>query len=305
MKVAIAGGDGFIGRELSRQLVEAGDEVTWLSYRPKGNVVTGVTEVPFDPQDSTGPWAQVVASSEAVVNLSGYPIVVRWSEATKKLLVSSRVDTARALIAAISAARSNSNGGPKVYIGASGIGAYGDRGDDILTEDEPYGSDWLSQLAQTWEGESMKAVAVGCRTAVIRTGLVLGKEGLMPRVALPMKLFVGGPLGNGRQWMSWLHHKDIAGIYAWTLKNESLSGPINACAPEPARSRDFAKALGRVLRRPSWIPAPKFGIKIILGEVAEYMLYSQRASAQKLISSGYSYFYPELEDALRAAADDL
>ena len=304
MRVAIAGGDGFIGRELTRQLLEMGDQVTWLSYRPKGDTLPGVTEVAFTPLNLNDSWVDSVALSDAVINLSGYPIVVRWNEDVKKLLVSSRVDTSRGLIAAIKTARER-GAGPSVYVGASGIGAYGERGDDVLSENEPYGTDWLSQLAKTWETEGLKAADVGCRAAVIRTGLVLGAEGLMPRVALPMKLFGGGPLGNGRQWMSWLHHEDIAGIYAHVVHTESLSGPINACAPEPVRSRDFSKVLGKVMRRPSWFPAPKFGIKIILGEVAEYMLYSQRASAKKLIDSGYQYRYANLEDALRAAVSKL
>lgn len=301
MKVAIAGGDGFIGAGVTRALLEMGDEVFWLSYRPGSRPTPeGVTEFHFNFQDMGGAWAQAVAESDAVINLSGSNLAVRWNPETKVMLRASRVDTARALIGAIGKAR-EAGEGPSAYLGACGIGIFGDRGDEILTEDSSLGNDWLSQLAQTWEQEGLAAEKVGCRAVVVRTGLVLGTVGLLPKMLLPMKLFVGGPLMPGDQWMPWIHYDDIAGIYAWAVHEPRVAGPINACAPNPVRSREFSRALGQATGRPSWFPVPVFGLKLILGEVAPYMVFSQRPSVDKIVGAGYKFKYPELLPALREA----
>lgn len=299
MKVAIAGGNGFIGQGLSARLVEMGDDVIWLSYRPSGKPTpAGVTEFAFDPHDASGEWATAVAGADAVVNLSGYPITARWTPQVKELLLSSRVDTSRALIAAIKSAK-DAGSGPATYVGACGIGIFGDRGDEVLTEDSSLGHDWLAELAHTWEDEGLAAERAGVRAVVVRTGLVLGTEGLMPRMVLPMKMFVGGPLASGKQWMPWIHYDDITGIYAWAIHTPSVSGPVNACAPHPVRARDFSASLGKALHRPSWFPVPGFALQLILGEVAPYMLYSQNASARKVLDAGYQFHYPELLPALK------
>lgn len=301
MKVAIAGGDGFIGAGVTRALLDMGDEVMWLSYRPGSRPTpAGVTEYHFNLQEPDGEWAQAVANSDAVINLSGSNLAVRWNPETKAMLRSSRVDTARALIAAIGKARDVGKG-PSAYLGACGIGIFGDRGDEILTEESSLGSDWLSQLAQTWEQEGLAAEKVGCRAVVVRTGLVLGTVGLLPKMLLPMKLFVGGPLMPGNQWMPWIHFDDIAGIYAWATHEPNISGPINACSPNPTRSREFSRTLGQATKRPSWFPVPVFGLKLILGEVAPYMVFSQRPSVDKIVNAGYKFKYPELLPALREA----
>lgn len=299
MKVVIAGGNGFIGHALTKELQSMGDQVIWLSYQA-GTVplLDGVTEFEFNPNNLEGDWAQAVAGCDAVVNLSGSNLAVRWNPAVKEMLLNSRVSTARALIAAINQARQNGTG-PSAYLGACGIGIFGDRGDQLLTETDSLGSDWLSKLAQTWEAEGLKAAEVGVRAVVVRTGLVLGNVGLMPRMVLPMKMFVGGPLMPGTQWMSWIHLRDIAGVYAWAVHTESISGPINAVAPNPVRSRDFSATLGRALHRPSWFPVPKFALKLILGEVAPYMLFSQHASSKKIVDAGYQFKFPELLPALK------
>lgn len=299
MKVAIAGGDGFIGAGVTKALLDMGDEVIWLSYRPGSRPTpSGVTEYHFDLQGISNDWVEAVASSDAVINLSGSNLAVRWNPETKAMLLASRVDTARALIAAIGKAREDGRG-PSVYLGACGIGIFGDRGDEILTEDSSLGADWLAQLATTWEQEGLAAEKVGCRAVVVRTGLVLGTVGLMPKMLLPMKMFVGGPLMPGSQFMPWIHYDDIAGIYAWATHEPSISGPINACAPNPARSTEFSKALGKAVGRPSWFPVPVFALKLILGEVAPYMVFSQRPSVQKIVDAGYKFKYPELLPALR------
>ena len=296
MRVAIAGGNSFIGRGLTDRLIGAGHDVTWLSHSPgRRTPPAGVSEVAFVPSETGGACEVAVAGADAVVNLSGYPIASRWNRRVKELLRTSRVETTRALIGAIGRARP---GGPTVYVSASGIGIYGDRGDDVLTEDVAPGDDWLSLLARDWEDEAAKASGVGCRTVMLRTGLVLGDEGLVPRLVLPTRLFLGGPIGNGRQWMSWIHYEDIVGLYVHAIENPAMSGAVNASAPEPVRSSDFARALGRTLGRPSWFPVPGFALRVVLGEVAPYTLYSQRASAQRAIDAGYTFVHPEAGAAL-------
>jgi uncharacterized protein (TIGR01777 family) len=299
MRVAIAGGNGFVGQALTAQLTREGHVVVWLSHsvgrvRPPA----GVSEVAFSPADENGPWRDEVFSADGVVNLSGYPIASRWNPRVKELLVSSRIDTTRLLVGTIAEAR-GSGDGPQVYVGATGIGIFGEGDERVLTEESPVGGDWLSDLAVAWENEALNAEASGCRAVVVRTGLVLGDEGLLPKLTLPMKLFIGGPVGNGRQWTPWIHLDDIVGIYRYALENPAVRGAYNACAPTPVRMSEFAATLGRVLHRPSWFPVPGFVMSLVLGEVAPYTLMSQNASSAKVQAEGYRFLFPELEGALR------
>jgi uncharacterized protein (TIGR01777 family) len=299
MRVAIAGGNGFIGRALTDSLLDAGHKVVWLSHRP-GRVVppSGAREVAFNPADESAPWREEVASADGVVNLSGYPIASRWNDHVKELLRTSRIDTTHALVDTVAEARRGGEG-PQVFVCASGIGIFGEGGEAVLTEDSAAGNDWLSQLAVAWEREAIRAEDSGCRAVMIRNGLALGDEGLLPKLTLPMKLFAGGPVGNGKQWAPWIHTADVVGIYRFALEHAEVSGPVIACAPQPVRMREFASTLGRVLHRPSWFPVPAFVLSIVLGEVAPYTLMSQRASSAKIETLGYRFGFPELEGALR------
>ncbi|MBE0416396.1 MAG: TIGR01777 family protein [Coriobacteriia bacterium] len=304
MRIAIAGGTGFIGRELTRQLIDARHDIVWLSRCPGR-----VRELGFDPdtldeelfnhRNPDGAWRAEVAAADTVVNLSGHPIASRWNAKVKHLLRESRVGTNQALVSALAEAARIDPDRPRVFVSASGVGIYGDRGDELLGESSEPGADWLATLACEWEASAREAErSSGTRVVCIRTGLVLGEEGLIPRLALPMRLFVGGPVGSGRQWATWIHVEDVAAIYRHAIESPQLAGPVNACAPDPVRMRDLAATLGRAMGRPSWLPIPGIALKLVLGEVAPYMLYSQRAEPRALDDTSFTYRFPELEAAM-------
>jgi hypothetical protein len=306
MRIAIAGGNGFVGRALTARLLERGDEVVWLSHRPGRAAALGfptVAEHAFDPAATDSAWAAAVRDADAVVNLSGHPIASRWSPRVKELLRSSRVDTNRALATVLARAAEDDPAHPRTLVTASGIGIYGDRSDEVLAEDAAPGRDWLAQLAVTWEAAADAGPAV--RVAAVRTGITLGSEGFLPKMLLPMRLFAGGPVGSGRQYLAWIHLDDLTGIYDHVLHTGGISGPVNACAPGVVTMREFARALGRVTRRPSWFPVPAPMLRLVLGEVAPYTLFSQRASAERIQDAGYTFLHPEVEGALRDAVAGL
>ncbi len=302
MRIAIAGASSFIGRELTAQLLAEDAEVVWLSRRPaRTPAPDGVRQATFDHHDQDGPWAAEIAAADAVVNLSGHPIASRWNAAVKHALRDSRIGTNRAIVRALADAHAADPNRERVLVSASGIGYYGDRGDAVLDEGTEAGADFLGQLAAEWESAALEAARAGsARVVCVRTGLVLGSEGLVPRLALPMRLFVGGPVGlhARRQWVGWIHHADIAAVYRYAIATPTLSGPVNAVAPEPATMHAFSATLGRVMRRPSWLPVPGLALKIILGEVAPYMLFSQRATPAALTASGFEFAHPHLPGAL-------
>jgi len=300
MKVLITGSTGLVGSSLVSELERAGHTVCRL-IRPVGSAgavrTTAGFDVRWDP--TTGELGAAAVGADAVVNLAGASIVGgRWTKGRKDLLRSSRVDTTRTLVQALSklAAR------PRVLVSASGIGYYGSRGDETLNEQSAPGNDFLSDLSKDWEGQALNAEAMGVRVVCVRFGIVLARDrGALPKMVRPFRLGVGGSLGSGRQWMSWVALEDVVAIVRLALENGTMRGPLNVVSPQPVRNADFTSCLARVLHRPALFPAPAFALRIVLGEMADgLLLSSQHVEPACLKKLGYQFLQPELESALRA-----
>lgn len=295
MKIVIAGGTGWLGSAIGRTLAADGHEVVVLS-RSGAKPAFGRT-ISWDGA-SQGPWIEEIDGADAVLNFTGESIAgKRWNGERKRELVRSRVEPTTALVTAIRAASSR----PRVLVNASAVGYYGDRGDAPLTEEEPPGSDFLAHLVVGWEAAAKSAEAEGTRVVLFRMAPVMGPGGgALPRLALPFRLFVGGPVGSGRQWFPWVHLEDVVGVARRALQDDQLRGPINVAAGS-VEQRDFAAALGQALGRPSWLPVPRFLLRIAVGEVADALVFSQRVVPGALRRQGYEFGEPELLPALRRA----
>jgi hypothetical protein len=252
--------------------------------------------VRWDGTNVAPDWLQAAGDCAAWINLCGEGIAdSRWSRARKAALEQSRLAPTRALLAALQELKSK----PKVLINASAVGYYGDTKDRSADEAFSYGSGFLAQLCIAWEREALKASALGVRTVCLRLGVVLGADGGMLARLVPLfRLGLGGPLGNGRQWLSWISREDLAGLVAHLLAAE-VSGAVNAVSPQAASNREFSRILGRVLGRPAWLRVPGLALRLVLGEMADALLLSQRASPQKALASGYVFRQPDLETVLR------
>ncbi len=293
MKILITGATGFLGCRLCEIASQAGHTVVALSRNPQGarQRVPQLTEA-FSWDSLT----EALQGCEAVINLAGESIAGRWTDAKKRAIRESRIEGTRNLVSALSRLSSR----PKVLISASAVGYYGDRGEEMLTEDASPGADFIGTLCREWEREAAKAQDVGMRVVRLRTGLVLGTGGGALRTMLPVfKLGLGGPLGSGRQWWSWVHGDDAVGVIMHTLEKSDVSGPMNVTAPQPVRQREFAQILGRILRRPAFMPAPVFALKLVLGELSSELLSSRRVLPERLQQTGYRFRFAELEPALR------
>lgn len=298
MRIAVTGATGLVGRRLCEALVSKGHDLRVLTRDPTR--ARGLPTEDLRAWSTEGaPASGLFADVDAVVHLAGESVQGRWTSAKKRAIRESRVRGTASVVQAIAEAR-EAGKGPQVLVSASAIGWYGERGDDELSEREPAGGDFLAEVCQAWEGEAAKAVAQGVRVARLRFGLVLAPEGgALAEMKLPFSLGLGGKLGSGKQWWSWVHIEDLVGIVLSALDDEAYSGPINVSAPSPVQQRDFAKTLGRVLGRPTLLPAPRFALKLALGEFSTELLTSKRVLPRAALEAGYSFRFASLEPALR------
>jgi uncharacterized protein len=310
MKVLITGATGLVGTGLTKALIADGHTVCRLMRRETVSTKTSpgrrgspqVIDVPWDPESSDGlslaDSQGEIAGAEAVVNLAGAPIASeRWTTQRKMVLRSSRARTTRSLVAALGRLKTL----PKVFVSASAIGYYGNRGEELLREESNAGEDFLAQVALEWEAEAKKAESLGMRVVRARFGIILAKNGgALPQMMRPFKFFAGGKLGSGRQWMSWITLEDVIGILRYALEDANVSGAINVVAPHPVRNAEFTRALARALHRPAIFTAPAFALRLALGqEMADSMLLtSQRVEPNRLRQFGYRFVGESLPEAL-------
>ena len=307
MKVIIAGGTGFLGRALSDALLQDGHEVVILTRSiPAGVVVhepgtglPGLTNAGWTPDGTAGlgQWAKVVDEVDAVVNLTGESIAARrWSDAQKARIRDSRLLGTRSIASAIQAATTP----PRVLINASAIGFYGNRGDEELTEQSAAGSDFLAETCKAWEAEAHQAESSGCRVVIVRGGLALERHGgALVKMLPPFRFFVGGSLGSGRQYMSWIHRADWVDLIRWAIDTDTVAGALNATAPAPVTNAVFSKALGHAMSRPSFLPAPGFAIRLALGEMGDALLLGgQRVMPAKAQELGFHFRFTTIDHAL-------
>jgi uncharacterized protein len=300
MNVVVTGGSGFLGRPLVRALAQGGHTVVVLSRMANASFAGGaIRTVSWAPDGTPGDWAREIAAAEAVVNLAGEPIAARrWSPEQKQRIIQSRVLATQSVARAIRA----SPAPPSVLVSGSAVGYYGPCGDEIMTERAPAGRDFLARTGVQWEAAALEAASAKTRLVCIRTGLVIAKDGgALKSMLPPYRLGLGGPVGTGRQYWSWIHRQDWIDLVRWALETPAASGPLNATAPHPVTSADFARALGRELHRPAILPVPAFVLRTILGEMAGPLLLSgQRVVPARAEELGFRFRYPTLDRALRA-----
>jgi uncharacterized protein (TIGR01777 family) len=298
MKIFMTGGTGFVGTTLTKRLTQEGHEVTILtrSLPEDSPLPKGASYLEGDPTEP-GAWQKSVAEHEVIVNLAGASIFRRWSDTAKEIIRDSRILTTQNLVEAISAGK----GKETLLLSTSAIGYYGSDEDEELVEESPPGEDFLASLAQEWEAEALKSEAYGARVALLRFGIVLGKNGGALRQMIPIfSLCLGSPLGSGEQWFSWIHEEDLANIHLHLIGQKDVSGPINCTTPNPVRNVELTKALGEALGKPTFLPAvPGFVLRLIMGEFGSVLLEGQRVLPKKLLDTGFQFKFPEIKKALK------
>ncbi len=293
MKIVITGASGFVGTALSRFLLDAGHAVTGLGTS-RAHPLQSMVRFTWCSADTTraGAWLATVGEADAVVNLAGRSLFRRWTRSYKQQLVDSRIQTTRHVAGALA-------GEGKTLVSTSAVGYYGSCGDEPLSEQSTPGSDFLARLSVDWEDAALAAEKQGVRVAIMRLGVVLGIGGGALAQMLPaFRKFAGGPLASGRQWFSWIHMADLLAAVQFLLDHEDARGAYNFCAPAAVRQKDFARALGRVLGRPAVVPAPSLALRLMLGEVAEVLLASQKMVPDRLIADGFAFRFRDVESAL-------
>jgi uncharacterized protein len=291
-KIIVAGGTGLLGTALVGALQDDRHDVVVLTRHPSRD-----HEVRWSPTDDAGSWTSVLTGAHAVINLAGASIAGgRWTKARKTAIHESRMQATGALVRAVKAERQP----PPIVISSSAVGYYGSRGDEPTTETTAPGSDFLAHVCREWEALANQ-LAETSRVVLLRSGVVLARNGgALPQLALPFKLFAGGPAGTGRQFMSWIHLHDWVAMVKWALATQDVAGPLNVTAPGPVTNDEFSRTLGRVLGRPSWLKAPSFALRLVLGEMADALvLGGQRVLPEVAQQGGFVFRYPALEPALR------
>jgi len=294
MHIFITGGLGFVGRRLSEMLLEAGHTVTASGRKQKPKMIDH-PHFDYVAADTTqeGAWQEKAMQADAAVNLAGVSIFGLWTEGRKREMYDSRILTTRNLVKALLEGRA------RVLCSTSAVGYYGDRGDKILTEENPPADDFLAGLAVDWEKEAHAAERGDIRVVLTRFGIVLDREGgAMSKMIPAFRMFLGGPLGDGKQWFPWIHRQDLVQAMAFCLTDDRAAGAINFCAPEPVRNETLAKTLGQVLHRPAVVPAPAVVVSTALGELGDALLSSQRAVPERLLQLGFEFRFPDLRSAL-------
>jgi uncharacterized protein (TIGR01777 family) len=292
-----------IGRALAANLAADGHEVIVLSRAPERatHLPDGVRAERWDAGTAAG-WGHLVEGADAIVNLAAASLSgehffpTRWTDARRRLIRESRLNASRAVIEAVAQARNK----PRVVVQSSAIGYYGFHGDEVLTEEDGPGADWAARVVvHEWEPSTVPIEEMGVRRVVSRTGLALStKDGALPRLLLPFRLFVGGPMGSGKQWYSWIHIQDLTRALRFLIETEEARGAFNLTAPNPARNAEFARCIGTIMRRPAFIPIPAFAMKLAFGDVADIVLKGQRAVPKRLLDLGFAFRFPTVEAAL-------
>jgi hypothetical protein len=291
MKILAFGATGFVGEHLVPHLRERGHEVIAASRSGKARVPAEVKVIKADPT-MPGPWQDLVAEHDAVVNLAGSPVMTRWTQAGKDGILQSRIMSTRHIVDALSSTTG------KALLCANAIGYYGDGGDTICTEDTPRGNGFLADVTRAWQEEALHAQRFGHRVVIPRVSVVLGRGGALAKMITPFSLGLGGRIGHGRQWFSWIHIRDLVRVMSFLLETPAASGPFNACAPEPVTNASFTAALAAALKRPAFLPVPAFALSLILGEAAGMLLTGQRCRPAALERLGFTFDFPRIEEAL-------
>jgi uncharacterized protein (TIGR01777 family) len=297
MRIIITGGTGLIGRALAAKLTADDHQVIILSRAPErvSNLLAGVRVERWDAHSAEG-WGSLADGAEAIVNLAGESIAWWWTAERKRRIRESRLNAGRAVVQAVELASDK----PGVVVQASGVGYYGPRGDEEITEEAPPGEDFLGQLAVEWEASTAPVESLGVRRVIIRSGAVLSTEGgVLPTILLPFRFFAGGPVGSGQQWMPWIHIADEVRAISLLIEDKTASGSFNLMAPHPVTNADLGRVLGRVLGRPAFVPTPAFALRLLLGEMSTLVLDGQRAMPRRLLDLGFAFRFPEAEAALR------
>ena len=297
MNVFITGGLGFIGTTLTKRLLEKGHRVTAMersikSVRP---LPSGVSIIEHDGT-KPGAWQKTLATHDLIINLAGASIFKRWSRSHKKAIYDSRILTTQNIVDALAAKR----GGRATLISASAVGYYGFHTDEILDENTPHGNDFLARVSHDWESAALKAREHGARVVLCRFGIVFGKKGgALAQMAKIYRLYLGSRLGDGKQWLSWIHEEDLASIFDFLIERKGIEGAVNCTAPNPVRNSELTKTMREVLRRPTIVPpVPGFMLRVMLGEFGDVLLKGQRVSPKILVDAGFTFQFPELREAL-------